>query len=47
MSDLLRSAADSWGEINTQKYVIDQHRAVMREAGISPERWGGKAQSMG
>ncbi|KKI25666.1 Uncharacterized protein AC502_1299 [Pseudomonas syringae pv. maculicola] len=47
VSDLLRSAADSWGEINTQKYVIDQHRAVMREAGISPERWGGKAQSMG
>lgn len=47
VSDLLRSAADAWGKINTQQYVIDQHRAVMREAGISPERWGGKAESVG
>ncbi|WP_122518146.1 hypothetical protein [Pseudomonas viridiflava] len=45
VSDLLRSAADSWGKINSQQYVIDQHRAVMREAGISPERWGAQVES--
>ncbi|KAA8694835.1 hypothetical protein F4W67_14660 [Pseudomonas caricapapayae] len=43
MSDLLRDACDSWATINSQKYVIAQHREVMREAGISPERWGGEA----
>ncbi|KAA8698101.1 hypothetical protein F4W67_02175 [Pseudomonas caricapapayae] len=42
MSDLLRDACDSWATINSQKYVIDQHREVMRSAGINPERWGEK-----
>ncbi|SHM46677.1 hypothetical protein SAMN05216593_10149 [Pseudomonas asturiensis] len=40
VSDLLRKAADSWGKINSQQYVINQHREVMREAGIGPESWG-------
>ncbi|AVI85584.1 MULTISPECIES: hypothetical protein [Pseudomonas syringae group] len=44
VSDLLRSAAESWGKINSQQYVIDQHRTVMREAGIT---WGMKSESAG
>ncbi len=42
ISDLLRDSCNSWATINSQKYVIDQHREVMRGAGISPERWGEK-----
>ncbi|WP_234778923.1 hypothetical protein [Pseudomonas amygdali] len=40
ISDLLRATCESWKTINSQKYVIDQHREVMRLAGISHERWG-------
>ncbi|MEE5046318.1 hypothetical protein V2J81_23450 [Pseudomonas alliivorans] len=43
VSDLLHGACESWKTINSQQYVIDQHRAVMREAGIGPEKWGSKA----
>ncbi|KPZ25532.1 hypothetical protein [Pseudomonas coronafaciens] len=37
ISDLLREACDSWKTIKSQKYVIDQHREVMRVVGISPK----------
>ncbi|WP_024645857.1 hypothetical protein [Pseudomonas syringae] len=42
ISDLLRDSCDSWGKIDSLNRIVEQHRAVMLEAGISPERWGEK-----
>ncbi|ODJ91655.1 hypothetical protein BB779_06250 [Pseudomonas viridiflava] len=40
ISDLLRNASDSWGQIDSLKRIIDHHRQLLRTADISPEKWG-------
>ncbi|MCF8979998.1 MULTISPECIES: hypothetical protein [Pseudomonas syringae group] len=40
ISDLLRNASDSWGQIDSLKRIIDHHRQLLRTSDISPEKWG-------
>ncbi|WP_346399048.1 hypothetical protein [Pseudomonas syringae] len=41
ISDLLRAECDSWKLKNSLERVIEQHRALLRDAGVSYVMWSG------
>ncbi|MCA5967434.1 hypothetical protein [Pseudomonas sp. P129] len=41
ISDLLRTECESWKLKNSLERVIEQHRVLLRGAGVSPIMWGG------